>query len=344
MIENQKVFAIIPARSGSKSVKDKNIRSMNGIPMLAYSIRHAQASKYIDRVIVSTDSSQYAEIAKEYGAEVPFLRPAEISGDTSLDIEVFEFVLNTLEERGEEKPDIVVHLRPTHPIRDPKDIDAMLEKLVSSHGATSIRSLSPANQTPYKMWMFNGDNEISPVAQCDIPEAYNAPRQLLPKIYMQNACIDVIRSSTISDCHSMTGEKILGYPMEYDFDIDTEEEFLRAEQHMMLSEAAKSNKQLTIVCDIDGVIAAKTPENDYSKSYPIRHNIEIINALYKKGFKIVLFTARGYVTKIDWKQTTEDQMKQWGVLYSELKFGKPNADIYIDDRFFPIEALKSLYN
>ncbi|MBQ8176286.1 MAG: acylneuraminate cytidylyltransferase [Oscillospiraceae bacterium] len=343
MIGNKKVIAIIPARSGSKSVKDKNIRCMNNVPMLAYSIKHALEAKYVDRVIVSTDSQEYADIARKYGAEIPFLRPAEISGDKSLDIEVFEHALKWLDENEGYKADYCVHLRPTHPVRNPEDIDKMLEKLDST-GASSVRSLSPAKQTPYKMWLFEDDNKIAPVASCDVEEAYNAPRQSLPKAYLQNACIDVVRSDVILNEHSMTGKNIHGYVMDYDFDIDTEEEFLTAERYIMLTETMKTGKKLTVVCDIDGVIAGKTEGNDYSTAFPITPNIEIINGLHRMGHKIVLFTARGYVTGIDWKETTERQMREWNVEYDELKFGKPNADIYIDDRFYDLEDLKALIN
>lgn len=342
MIGDKKVVAIIPARSGSKSVKDKNIRCMNDIPMIAYSIRHALESKYIDRVIVSTDSKEYSEIAKKYGAEVPFLRPAEISGDKSLDIEVFEHALGWLKNNDGYDVDYFVHLRPTHPVRNPVDIDKMLEIIESNSKATAVRSLSPAKQTPYKMWLFDSKDTIKPVAECDVSEAYNAPRQSLPEAYLQNACIDVIKSSTISDMHSMTGNCILGYKMDYDFDIDTEEEFLRAEQHIMLSEAVKSKKKLTVVCDIDGVLALKTEGYNYAESTPIKPNIEIINKLHRAGHEIVLFTARGYKTGIDWQDVTKKQMDDWGVEYDSLKFGKPNADIYIDDRFFSLEAIKIL--
>lgn len=118
------ILAVIPARSGSKSVKDKNIRIMNGKPLLAHSIGHALQSELVNRVMVSTDSPLYQRIAQEYEAEAPFLRPAEISGDTSLDIEVFEHALRWLADNEGYRPDLCVHLRPTHPVRDPRDIDS----------------------------------------------------------------------------------------------------------------------------------------------------------------------------------------------------------------------------
>lgn len=225
------VLAIIPARSGSKSVKDKNIRLMNGKPMLAYSIEHGLASEKINRVIVSTDSSRYADIALQYGAEVPFLRPKEISGDTSLDIEVFEHALNFLKEKEGYIPDIVVQLRPTYPIRRTEDIDRMIQLLIEDKTIDSVRCIAPAKEVAYKMWRMNDDGIITPLLT-DIPEAYNMPRQQLPKIYYQNACIDVVRPSVITEQHSMSGKRIKGYIMEHNFDIDTEEEFLNAEKYL----------------------------------------------------------------------------------------------------------------
>lgn len=338
------IIAIIPARSGSKSVKDKNIRIMNGKPMLAYSIEHALQSKKVERVIVSTDSPNYRDIALRYGAEVPFLRPAEISGDTSLDIEVFDHALRWLKENEGYQADICVHLRPTHPIRNVEDIDRMVTLMESHSEWDSLRSVSLAAQTPYKMWLFpeQDSDTMLPLATCDVTEAYNAPRQRLPQVYMQNACIDIMRASTILEKHSMTGDKIAGYKMLYDFDIDTEEEFLRAERFISLEQAIREKRKFKVCCDIDGVIAAKTLDNDYSKAYPMENNIRIVNALYEKGFHIVLFTARGYKTGIDWKKLTVQQMKTWNVCYHELLFGKPDADIYIDDKLFGVSELESI--
>lgn len=337
-------IALIPARSGSKSVKDKNIRIMNGKPMLAYSIEQALACKSIDRVIVSTDSLLYKEIAEQYGAEVPFLRPTDISQDDSLDVDVFDHALKWLQNNQGYEVDLCVHLRPTHPIREVSDIEAMIQLAKDHPNIDSIRSLSPAKQVPYKMWLFpqSESQKIEPLVTCSVPEAYNAPRQKLPKVYMQNACIDVVKSSVILKSHSMSGNIIYGYKMDYDFDIDTEDEFLVAEKTLLLREAKKTHKHLQICCDIDGVIAMKTPGNNYRLATPLEHNIEIINQLYQAGHEITLFTARGYATGLNWKEVTENQLAAWGVHYQKLIFGKPNADVYIDDKFMELHDLKNL--
>lgn len=225
------VLAIIPARSGSKSVKDKNIRLINGKPMMAYSIGHALQAECIDRVIVSTDSGKYAQIAREYGAEVPFLRPAEYATDTALDIDVFEHALRYLEENEGYLPELVVQLRPTYPVRRISDIENMVKYMRDNPGIDSIRCIAPAKEIAYKMWFKDENNMLSPVIT-DIPECYNMPRQQLPKIYYQNACIDVVRTEVVLNQHSMSGRKIAGYEMDENFDIDTEEEFLAAERYI----------------------------------------------------------------------------------------------------------------
>jgi len=332
------ILAVIPARSGSKSIPDKNIREINGKPMLCYSIEHAKKSKYINRIILSTDSVKYAKIGESYGAEVPFIRPEQYATDTALDIDVFYHCLDFLKKKEGYHADIVVHLRPTYPIRDTKDIDAMIEIIMNDAKIDSVRSISPAKEIPYKMWLQEKDGFISPVIK-DIKECYNMPRQELPKVYYQNACIDVIRGDVILEQRSMSGSNIFGYIMHKNFDIDTEEEFLKAEKYLKISSGGKR-----FVFDIDGVIAKITKDNNYSLAEPNEPMINIINRLYSMGNEIILFTARGYVTGIDWSEITQKQLKSWGVKYHELHFGKPNADYYIDDRSLLIDDLFELFS
>ncbi len=226
------VLAIIPARSGSKALVDKNIRPVAGKPMLTHSIEHAKASTLITRVIVSTDSSAYAEIAKKAGADVPFLRPAEISQDQSTDLEAFTHALMWLKENEGKIPDIVVQLRPTSPHRSVKDIDAMINILIDHPEVDSVRSIAKAPAPPFKMWFLGKDNLLTPVVKATIKDAHNLPRQMLPQAYLQNACIDVVRSSVILDKKSMTGDTIYGYVMDDDFDIDTKDDLARVEAHL----------------------------------------------------------------------------------------------------------------
>lgn len=330
------IIAVIPARSGSKSVVNKNIRLLAGKPMLAYSIEHAKQSRYISRILLSTDSSDYAAIGKAYGAEVPFLRPAEYATDTATDIEVFYHCLTFLRENDGMVPDIVVQLRPTYPIRRIEDIDNMIGMLLSNEAADSVRSIAPAKEIPYKMWHRDGKGFLSPVMK-DISECYNMPRQSLPKVYYQNACIDVVRGRVILNDYSMSGRNILGYEMDRNYDIDTEEELKKAEALLTISQGGKR-----FVFDIDGVIAALQPYNDYAKSEPNKEMIRIVNKLYDMGNRIILHTARGYVTGIDWGEVTRLRLEEWGLKYHELHFGKPNADYYIDDKMLSMDYLVTI--
>jgi CMP-N-acetylneuraminic acid synthetase len=335
-----KVLAIIPARSGSKSIAHKNIKLLNGKPLMVYSIEHALKSTFINRVIVSTDSEYYAEIALKSGAEVPFLRPSEISLDSSTDLEFFQHALSWLKKNEDYLSDICVQLRPTHPVRKIEDIDTMINLLINDPEADSVRSVvENTNITPYKMWFMVENRCLKQLL--DLPgssEPFNMPRQLLPKTFFQNASVDVIRTSCILSKNSLSGSKILGYIMDEQFDIDYEEDFIKAEKHFARDEI-KNFTGKKVCIDIDGVIATLTPDNDYSKASPINITIDLINELYEKNNLIILFTARGSETGKDWRSLTEIQMKTWGVKYHELKFGKPGADIFIDDRAINIKDL-----
>ncbi len=234
---NMNILAVIPARSGSKSVPHKNIREICGKPMIAYSIEHALHSKYINRVVVSTDSEEYAEISRRYGAEVPFIRPPEYATDTATDLAVFRHTLSYLRDEEGYEANIVVQLRPTYPIRKIEDIDKMIEICMGDERIDSVRSVSKATEIPYKMWLEDdgagGDDfvRIKPLIE-SIPECYNMPRQQLPIVYYQNACIDVFRPRVVLDMNSMSGKNIVGYKMQENFDIDTEEEFIKAKEYI----------------------------------------------------------------------------------------------------------------
>jgi CMP-N,N'-diacetyllegionaminic acid synthase len=184
------------------------------------------------------------------------------------------------------------------------------------------------------MWLTREDGTLEPVATCDVAEAYNQPRQRLPQAYIQNANVDVFWTRVVHERGSQTGSRI-GAVVEQDIhDIDTTNE-LRA--------AARGRpKELhgkVFVVDIDGVLATITPQNDYNVAEPIRANIEAINRLYEMGNRILLFTARGSMTGIDWAEATRRQMDTWGVKYHDLRLGKPAADYYIDDRLWAIEEV-----
>lgn len=228
----QEVLAIIPARGGSKSIPKKNIKLLHGIPLIAYSIAAGLRAKLVDRVIVSTDDAEIAQIARDWGAETPFTRPTEISQDSTPDLPVFEHALKWLSEHEKYNPDIVVHLRPTSPIRPHGLVDDSIEILLKNPEADCVRGVVTAGQNPYKMWRLTDRGSMEPLIKVEgISEAYNAPRQTLPPVYWQTGHIDTIRAATILKKGSMSGEKI--YPIIIDsrftVDIDTESDWLQAE-------------------------------------------------------------------------------------------------------------------
>jgi CMP-N,N'-diacetyllegionaminic acid synthase len=226
------IVAIIPARSGSKGLINKNILPLNGHPLIAYSIKAARDSELIDRVIVNTDSVEIAKIAESYGAEIPFIRPDELAEDYSLDFDVFHHCLKKLSGSEGYMPDYVVQLRPTSPIRTPDLIDNCIKK-IQKFKFDSLRVVTESPLTPYKMWNIGNDGElIQLINDNSIKEPYNKPRQKLPKTYWQVGALDVIKASTILDKNSMTGDSIMSYiiPQEIAIDIDDMKAFKISEE------------------------------------------------------------------------------------------------------------------
>ncbi len=202
-----KILALIPARGGSKGVPRKNTLIVAGKPLIAYSILQAQASLRINRVIVSTDDEGIAELAREWGAEVPFMRPADYAQDFSPDLDVFMHALTWLHEHERYRPDLVVHLRPPGPVRLVERIDEAIDLLVDHPEADAVRSVSLAHQTPYKMWHIEPSGYLKPVLRIpDLPDCQSRPRQCLPRVYWQNGYVDVIRPRAILEKNSMWGE------------------------------------------------------------------------------------------------------------------------------------------
>ncbi len=208
------VLAVVPARGGSKGLPRKNIRPLHGHPLLAYAIAAGIQAHRVSQTICSTDDREIQECAQAYGAEVPFLRPSSLAQDTSLDLPLFLQALQWFDEHQQWKPDIIVHLRPTSPIRFPGQVDTAIELLINNPEATSVRAVCPSPCTPYKMWRpgsrgSGGEAFMEPLLQLPgISEPFNHPRQELPMIWWQTGGLDVIRVSTILD-GSMTGKNVL---------------------------------------------------------------------------------------------------------------------------------------
>lgn len=226
------VLALIPARGGSKSIPRKNIRTFAGHPLIAYSIAAGLAAETVTRLIVSTDDEEIAEVARRYGAETPFLRPADLAEDHTPDLPVFQHALNWLMEHESYRPEVVVQLRPTSPLRRVWHIDQAVYRLLERPDADSIRTVCVPFQNPYKMWKIGADGFMQPLLQSAHREPYNMPRQLLPEIYWQTGYVDAARSDTILNKGSITGDAILPLviPPEDWIDIDSPDDWRRAER------------------------------------------------------------------------------------------------------------------
>lgn len=232
MAGSPEILALIPARGGSKSVPRKNVRMVGGRPLIAWSIEQAKRSRRVSRVVVTTDDPEIAEIARGCGAEIPFMRPAELANDRSTDIEYHEHALRTLASAEGYRPDAVVNLRPTMPVRRVATIDRAIEALVARPDVDSVRSVSLAEQTPYKMWRIGKDGLLEPIATlAGVAEPYNQPRQDLPPVYWQDGYVDVVWARVVLEQHSTTGRRILPFVVdEPNQDIDYEDSIGEAER------------------------------------------------------------------------------------------------------------------
>lgn len=229
---DSQVLTLIPARGGSKSIPRKNIRPLAGFPLIAYSIAAGLAAETVTRVLVSTDDAEIANIARQYGAETPFLRPAEFSQDQTPDLPVFQHALEWLEEHEGWQPDIVVQLRPTSPFRRVMHIDQAVYRLLERPDADAVRTVCVPFQNPFKMWRIQADGLMQPLVDIGVPEPYNMPRQALPEVYWQTGYVDAAWSDTILQKNSMTGERIIPLvidPSEW-IDIDSADDWRRAER------------------------------------------------------------------------------------------------------------------
>lgn len=216
MVKKPEVLAIIPARGGSKGIPGKNIKSFAGYPLIAYSILAGLRAKSVTRVIVSTDDEEIARVARKWGAELPFMRPAELAQDKTTDYPVMRHALDWLKENEGYQPDIVLQLRPTSPVRPLNLLDQAVQTLLDHPEADCVRGVVPSGQNPFKMWSVDeSSGAMKPLLQVEgIEEPYNAPRQILPATFWQTGHIDAIRLETIIKKQSLTGDVL--YPIHID--------------------------------------------------------------------------------------------------------------------------------
>ena len=207
----RRAVALVPARAGSKRVPHKNIASLAGHPLVAYSIAAARASGVFATVVVSTDSDEYAAIARHYGAEVPTLRPAALAGDMSPDFEWVEHMIGALEERGQ-RFDAFSILRPTSPFRLPATIQRAWQSFVADRDADSLRAVEKCQQHPGKMWVKRA-NRLLPLLPFG-PEQqpwHSSQYPSLPEVYVQNASLEIAWVRTLRESRTIAGVNILPF-------------------------------------------------------------------------------------------------------------------------------------
>lgn len=303
------VLALIPARGGSKGIPRKNIRLFAGYPLIAWSIAAAKQSELVTRVIVSTDDEEIAAVAREYGAEIPFLRPNELAQDRTTDLPVFEHALKWLDAERVEgyRPDVIVQLRPTSPTRPRTMVDDAIRILLEHKDADCVRGVVPAAQNPFKMWRFHGESKpLNPLLEVEgIPEPYNAPRQILPSVYWQTGHIDAIRDATITQKKSLTGDVI--YPLlidpKYTVDIDTLSDWAKYEalvySGLEMVSPGKSRRPMPgtikmVITDFDGVITdgrVWVDENGRETVAASRSDSMRIKQLRERGIDVMVLSS-----------------------------------------------------
>lgn len=208
-----KILGFIPAREGSERLKNKNIKLLNGKPLIAYTIEAAKGSKHINRIVVSTDSEKIADVAKEFGAEVPFLRPAAIAQSTSTEMEFFSHALDWFLDYENYEPDLIVLLYPTSPFRTTASINRAVQEMMNHPEADSLRSVKLCVEHPYKMWDIK-DGYLKPFVKGEHSCVHTLAYKLLPKVYIQNASIYITKPVTIKNKKSPIGDIIVPFVMD----------------------------------------------------------------------------------------------------------------------------------
>ena len=217
-----KIIAIIPARSGSKSIKDKNIKILNGKPLIAWSIQTCLKSKFINRVVVSTDSKKYAKIAKKYGANEIIIRPKNISKDKSTD---YEAILHMIHNLKYSSYDLIAHIRPTTPQRNVFDMDRAI-KIFATSKYNSLRSVHEMSETAYKSFEIYKKNKLKPIANLKFSlDDLNKPRQAFKNTYAANGVIDIYRKEFILKNKKLFGNKVMAYITKHTEEVDSVEQF-----------------------------------------------------------------------------------------------------------------------
>jgi N-acylneuraminate cytidylyltransferase len=234
-----RAVALVPARAGSKRVRNKNVRELAGHPLLAYTLHAARESGLFAAIVVSTESADIAAVATRYGGEVPFLRPEEMAGDVSPDIEWVDYTLRRLREAGRDY-DCFSLLRPTSPFRRPDTIQRAWNRFRECADADSIRAVEKCRQHPMKMWVVKDDRlqPLIPGGPADVPW-HSTPYQALPVVYAQNASLEIAWSRVVFEGRTIAGRVIAPFFTEgvEGFDINDRFDWIAAEHLLRTGEA-----------------------------------------------------------------------------------------------------------
>ncbi|GKX65523.1 cytidylyltransferase domain-containing protein [Inconstantimicrobium mannanitabidum] len=226
MINDKNILAIIPARGGSKGLPRKNVKELDGKPLISYTIEEAKKSKYIDRIVVSTEDEEIAKVSKQFGAQVPCLRPQELAEDYSTSVDCVLHMLKWLKYSENYTPDYVCLLQCTSPLRDSDDIDGAIEKIIEI-GMDAVVSICEAEVNPYWTTILNGDK-----LEYFLEEGRKITRrQELPKVYRVNGAIYLIETKVFVENKTFEPENLTGFIMNNNrsIDIDNNEDFMLAE-------------------------------------------------------------------------------------------------------------------
>jgi len=342
----QRILVVVPARGGSKGVALKNLHPLAGKPLLWHTAELVRQLPWLDRAVVSTDHLLIRQTALDAGLDAPFMRPPELSGDRIGDIDVLAHALEATEADDGKRYDVVIMLQPTSPLRRAAEVTAALDKLLDER-LDSVWTVSPTDLKAHPLKQLS----IGPDGKLDFFDPRGADivaRQQLEPVYHRNGVAYVLRRSLLEQGHLLgarAGALVIEDPQ---ISIDTLEDISRVEGLLAQRKPAPeppeavSVRPRKLVIDIDGVLAEAVPELDYARAGPIRDNIARVNALYAAGCHITLYTARGSGTGKDWQAVTAAQMASWGVQYHELRFGKPPADYYVDDRLVSLSQALAL--
>lgn len=347
MYADKRILVVVPARGGSKGIPLKNLYPVGGRPLVARVGDLVRQLRWVDRSVVSTDHADIAKVARAAGLDAPFYRPPELSGDRVSDLEVLTQALRETERIDGTTYDVVVMLQPTSPLRRVEHVDETVRKLLDEN-LDAVWTVSRTDPKYHPLKQLTLDN--GRLGFWDAAGAGVIARQQLGEVFHRNGAAYAFTRDCLLEQASILGARsgavVIEEPM---VSIDTLQDIGKVESLLdrlptepasrlpgTLSSIDCISAERTFVVDIDGVIATLVPDNDYRKAEPMHENIRAINALYKAGHRVVLFTARGSATGKNWDALTQAQLAEWGVRYHELRFGKPAADYYIDDRLIAL--------